>query len=1442
MELRKPTFRFDHGCKYFQEAGSNDEALPMFRYKEVYDSSVFAVDTFGDGSWIDTSIPSQCPPACACHQLAVSPEEESFAFTVTKSKSIFQVQIHSMRLRFEILEKFVSVKALKEAPIGDGFGAFDGFALVKCRPHLMQRLDRLRQRLKSSSQSAIDTRELRLVSEMYLLVNGLLNDTEITQPFHSRGPSRNLHPQQCYDSQQWGRFSNAYMDLPSQTNVPHEQSMWFGPLESDDTYGRPQYTPQDVHSCSVNSYEESYTVHNEQSFGSLSLWKVGDPENGNDDNHPDDRQDHSQSMLNNPPAIESQPSLTNVINNPRSESLRIAASRGDMEAVCQLLDAGADPNSTQLSPSSGPALYEAALAGHESIVRILINHGALVEGISIGSRTYHPLLAAIRRRSSKIVKLLLSHLSNANLNEVNLLDICPSQDRWVIARNLLDCGFTPESLTEQAVELSDPDERLISVLLDARADSKILENILFQRGHEKLVCAAKDQISRNRRLISAVQRGCQREYEQEIAAGANPSWALSTSLRSLQPDLAGYLLKQGADPRLLSFRGDLAGEVGKIRLSYMLAQSTHFNDKQLLDVLLDQGANVNGLNFENGKSILVEAIEAESYACVQHLLDRGALVNKQDWWGTIPLRAALQTGKSEIVVELLQHGASFDKNSDESTISSDCTDQGDPAYDGLYTHIALQSRYPKRSLWRHPSPREPHIRRTELYKGDPESPEVLVARSNLRNSVLSLNTGFRTPEEALFDATCKGQVALVQNMLECAADGNGCRNAIPSRVLSLDDSFGGRTCLMQAVESGHLKIAKALLQYGADVNIMSSHETALSIAAKSGIESFTRLLLQHGADLLIAALMLKIDLEWTARPRAIKWLDIMAKRFQEDILFQQLDTKREIALLHAEFLREHEHMRRTASFSGDTDMSRCADMSEDGKALDCTIRLEISKRWAYSLELNSRKAWAIGRVTLKRLCRRMLPQDLNQTLLFLALAKSMSRVLRSEGQDDCGEEFDQDVERWQILFKTTDQLAFQQAVESIWGINLAGSHPDLLIPSEQDLDPFQAMALHVLQQTERFHIGSESGDVGLMSVRASWKLRQGENLQPSDGTQTNSGSSPDPGNKESTSEIKCHETNDHVSDGSEDHAVPKETPNHCLLDHKDMVLAILMAGTIFTIVIGFFLAVGHSLFDTSRPRGDTPGNILLTVRQESLKIIAASVLVETLPHKESSDREWEGEVLPAVRKQTNEAIETGQINSSAKLAEFFVKEIEHRFTGLGKALAASCHRKRYFNVMQNAYSMLQAFLGLPITAISPSSLKQPTDESTDAKSRRKRAVSECSETERSPKAARMSPSTLNLPNFTPSSDDNSSTVLSSKSASANIHGKVTFCVECNRDFKTTSNYGKHRKGPLHDNKRYPCAYDCGRHFLRNDIRLRHEKKAHQGIMATKPQLPASFSS
>lgn len=80
----------------------------------------------------------------------------------------------------------------------------------------------------------------------------------------------------------------------------------------------------------------------------------------------------------------------------------------------------------------------------------------------------------------------------------------------------------------------------------------------------------------------------------------------------------------------------------------------------------------------------------------------------------------------------------------------------------------------------------------------------------------------------------------------------------------------------------------------------------------------------------------------------------------------------------------------------------------------------------------------------------------------------------------------------------------------------------------------------------------------------------------------------------------------------------------------------------------------------------------------------------------------------------------------------------------------------------------------------------------------------------------------------------SSQAILSQPAKRQKTSKKTFCEECNRDYHTTSNYGKHRAGPLHDNIRHHCSFGCGRNFLRRDERAKHEKKAHEFLL---PQLP-----
>lgn len=70
-------------------------------------------------------------------------------------------------------------------------------------------------------------------------------------------------------------------------------------------------------------------------------------------------------------------------------------------------------------------------------------------------------------------------------------------------------------------------------------------------------------------------------------------------------------------------------------------------------------------------------------------------------------------------------------------------------------------------------------------------------------------------------------------------------------------------------------------------------------------------------------------------------------------------------------------------------------------------------------------------------------------------------------------------------------------------------------------------------------------------------------------------------------------------------------------------------------------------------------------------------------------------------------------------------------------------------------------------------------------------------------------------------DNRSQTSLSNRS-----HRKVkeTYCSECQHNYHTTSNYGKHRRD-IHEKIRFHCSHPrCQKSFQRNGTRLKHERK------------------
>ncbi|XP_031155989.1 BRCA1-associated RING domain protein 1 isoform X1 [Sander lucioperca] len=94
--------------------------------------------------------------------------------------------------------------------------------------------------------------------------------------------------------------------------------------------------------------------------------------------------------------------------------LHLAAIKGDVEAVKELLDQGADPN---LKDNAGwTPLHEACNLGHLAVVDVLVSRGALLN--TPGYENDSPLHDAVRNGHTAIVKLLLQ--LGASQNVLNL--------------------------------------------------------------------------------------------------------------------------------------------------------------------------------------------------------------------------------------------------------------------------------------------------------------------------------------------------------------------------------------------------------------------------------------------------------------------------------------------------------------------------------------------------------------------------------------------------------------------------------------------------------------------------------------------------------------------------------------------------------------------------------------------------------------------------------------------------------------------------------------------------------------------------------------------------------------------------------------------------------------------------------------------------------------
>jgi ankyrin repeat protein len=331
-----------------------------------------------------------------------------------------------------------------------------------------------------------------------------------------------------------------------------------------------------------------------------------------------------------------------VINPSSGESpLASAAEWGHVEVVDLLVSAGADVNMVVCNNgSTSTPLMTAIGCGsdipHEdviSVVQILLLAGADPNGVvsARDGKVETPLGAAMRRESIELIQLLLGN--GARVNEQSFVEAVRCCDINVVKLLLNSGGQVTESAIECAVE---DNSTMVFFLLE----------ITDKRIKERCKTAA---------LIKSIECGKMALIQELRVSGAQlvQSYKLEAALQQV--------IKAGNTPVLHFLLDETSGyqtpSLGSLDKGLWTAIHNDRND--IVQLLLGEGADVNGAGSRRNDSPLVEAIIKKDSNLAKQLLVAGAAVNDPYRERTV-LPAVVDWGYYPLIQDIINAGAEVD--------------------------------------------------------------------------------------------------------------------------------------------------------------------------------------------------------------------------------------------------------------------------------------------------------------------------------------------------------------------------------------------------------------------------------------------------------------------------------------------------------------------------------------------------------------------------------------------------------------------------------------------------------------------------------------------------------------------------------------------------------------------------------------------------------------
>jgi len=461
-----------------------------------------------------------------------------------------------------------------------------------------------------------------------------------------------------------------------------------------------------------------------------------------------------------------------------------AAGNGQAPAVQRLLKAGADPNI--LCSDGWSALLLASLGRgpggrHLDCMKALINAGAALEATDTrDGRT--ALIVATMEGHKDIVDLLLSNGADlyAQLHQnddwTNPIMLAAIKGNIDIMKSLIKAGADIQmanktNSTAVTYAAVNGQTESLKILLEAGAlpDPKNTDG-----GATPLILITYSPLGNIPCIKLLLKHGA------DIHAVDNKGrTALVHAATIGKKEVMEVLLDAGADPNVMVNLGDCLTSAdflatdSKRRSLVAAVAAVHTkgsNAAALVELLLKAGGDAN-LSEPQGATALHSCASKDNIEAARVLLKYGAVLNKGGYgYNEVPLMVAASKGNDKIIQLFLQHGADPNAEDTEGWTS--------------LMHAGLQ--------------------------GKTSSVQLLIQAG------ADPNASSKTGRTALASACRKGHVAVVQALLQAGADVNQRRG-------------DGMTPLMIAAEQGHRAVVSTLIQAGADLELTRTITVSNSI-------------------------------------------------------------------------------------------------------------------------------------------------------------------------------------------------------------------------------------------------------------------------------------------------------------------------------------------------------------------------------------------------------------------------------------------------------------------------------------------------------------------------------------------------------------------------------------------------------------------------------------